>query len=231
MTAEQERVLEGSQAESDEGVCPESDCHGSDRPRTIRVILLIRFYDIFLRSGNDCSDRQEEGSEEESFTFVFDRFLEGSSVLGEAEDHCHCDGSEQHEVENVENGADGDETGERMGLDGDKRAETTSSHRQGVVRPCVVLEPLSESEVWLVGILPARDLGVLVPFRVAIGMLVLLEIDIVHLGWRLRRLVPERVLWLWLPLLRVDAVSISINRTGKVASSIRCVHRRRCCCW
>lgn len=51
-----------------------------------------------------------------------------------------------------------------MRLNGDKRAETTSSHCQGVVRPCVVLESLSESEIWLVGILPAGDLGVLVPF-------------------------------------------------------------------
>ena len=182
MDTEEERVLKRCQTESDKGVSPECHCHGGNRPGTVRMFHIVCLDYVLLCAGDDGCDGQEEGSKEETFTLVGDRGFEGSSVLGESKDHGHRDGSEQHEVEDVEDSADGDESGEGVWLDGDESAEASSSHSQGVVGPSVVLDPLSEREIRLVGVLLARNLGVLVPTRVPIVVLVLLllEINVVH---------------------------------------------------
>ena len=163
MAAEEERVLKASQAESEEGIGPEGNCHRGNCPSSVWMIHFVSFYNVFLSTGDDCSDGQEEWSKEEAFTFVGDGGLKGSSILGETKNHGHCYSSKQHEVEDVENGADGNESGEGMGLDSDKRTETTRGHRQRVVRPCVVSDSFSESKIWLIRVLPAGDLSVLVP--------------------------------------------------------------------
>lgn len=229
MRAEEEGVLETGKKEGDEGVCPERHSHGSDCPRTIGVIHLIGFYDILLCAGDDGSNGQEEWTEEETLTLVRDRCFEGARVLGESENQGHGDGGEEHEVENVENGADGDETRELVWLDSDEGTKTTSSHSQGVVCPGVVLDTLAICEVWLVGVLPAWNLGLVVPSRVAIVMLaVLLEVDVLHGGrcvvvvW-----VCERVVWFSWSLFSIDGIAVGVDGSREV-SLLRRVQWRGC---
>lgn len=164
MMAKEIRVLEACKTECDERVGPESHLHGSDGPSTVRMIHLVRLDDVFLRAGDDGCDGQEEGTEEETFALMSNRLLERAGELGEAEDQCHGNSSEQEDVENVEDGADNLETRKGVWLDGNERSKTASSHGQGVVGPCVVLYPLAKGEVRLVRVLLSRNLGVLVPF-------------------------------------------------------------------
>ena len=163
MVAKEERVLEASQTESEESVGPECNRHCGDCPSSVWMIHFVSFYDVFLSTGNDRSDGKKEWSEEEAFTFVGDRGFEGSSILGKTKNHGHCYSSKQHEVEDVENGTDSDKTREGMGLDSDERTKTTRGHGQGVVCPCVVPDSLSKGKIWLIRVLPARNLSVLVP--------------------------------------------------------------------
>jgi hypothetical protein len=188
------------------------------------MVCLVGLNHVLLCASDDRCDGEEERSEEKTFTFVGDRGLEGSSVLGEPKDHGHRNGSEQDEVEDVEDSADSDETGEGVWLDGDESTETSSSHSQGVVGPSVVLDSFSKGKIRLVGVLPSRNFGVLVPARVPVVMLVLLlfEIDVVHL--RVWYRISERVLLPWLLCFVVDRISIGINWTRKVAT-VRRVQR------
>lgn len=218
VAAEEERVLEGGQAEGDEGVRPECDCHCGNSPRAVGMIDVVGLDDVFLGSGDNGCDGQEEGAEEETFTFVRNGGLEGARVLGEAENHGHGDTGEQEKVEDVEDGTNGLDAGERMRLDGDKRTKTTSSHGKSVVGPCVVRQPLTGSEVRLVWVLLSRNLGVLVPFSVtmSIAVLELLEVNGIHLRRGFRSWIPKGVFCRSVQLFYVNRVAISVHLGGKV---------------
>jgi hypothetical protein len=220
VAAEEERVLERGQAESDKGVSPESCRHGSDGPGPVRMVHTVRFDDIFLCTSDDCCDGQEEGTEEETFTLMGNGRFEGAGVLSEAEDQGHGNTSEQEKVEDVEDGTNGLETREGMRLDGNKRSKTTSSHGKSVVGPGVVLQSLTKGEVRLVGILASGYLGVLVPFPMS-TVLELLEIDCIHVrrGWSW---VLEWVFCLSLWLFYINRVPIGVHR-GRDVGIVGCI--------
>ena len=144
--------------------------------------------------------------------------FEGARVLGEAENHGHGDTGEQEEVEDVEDGTNGLDTGEGMRLDGDKRTKTTSSHGKSVVGPCVVRQPLAGSEVGLVRVFLSRNLGVLIPFSVtmSIAVLKLLKVNSIHLRRGFRSWIPKGVFCRSVQLFYVNRVAISVHLGGKV---------------
>jgi hypothetical protein len=65
--AEQERVLEGGKAEGKEGVEPESNGHARDSPGTVGVVGFVCLDDVFLRSRDDGSDREDALKEPGNF--------------------------------------------------------------------------------------------------------------------------------------------------------------------
>lgn len=87
------------------------------------------------------------------------RLLECTWELGKAENHAGTKTSEEDQVDNVEDGTDGDKTRKAMGLNGDERRDTASSHRQRVPGPCEVLQPLTEGHPRLVGIFLVGIMG------------------------------------------------------------------------
>jgi hypothetical protein len=213
--AEQERVLEGGKAEGKEGVEPESNGHARDSPGTVGVVGFVCLDDVFLRSCDDGSDREEKRTKEQSLAFVRDGCLERTRELCESENHCSCNTNEEDQVEDVEDSANGDEAWESMRLDGDECTQSACGHGQSVPRPGEVTETLGERQVWLVGVLLMWNLGVVIPATVtmSIVMLLFLEVDSAvdrsrwRRPWRVVEWVLPRPVWGF----GVDRVTIDIN--------------------
>lgn len=117
MRCEQERVLKDGETEGHENVDPEGDGHTGDDPSAHRVVCLVGFHHILLSASDDGRNREEEGPQKERLSLVGYGLLECAWKLGKAKGHAGTETGKEDEIDNVEDGPDGDQTRKSMWLD------------------------------------------------------------------------------------------------------------------
>lgn len=108
------------------------------------MLRFVRLDDVFLRSGDDGRDGEEERPEKQAFAFVHNRRLEATGELDEPKDHGRSYSKEKEEIDNEEDCTNGEHTGEGMRLDRNERCDASRGHGESVPSPCEVPKPLSE---------------------------------------------------------------------------------------
>lgn len=194
------------------------------------MVNFIRLNDILLGTSDDGGYREKERPQEESLTLMRDGALESTGKFGKSQDHSSCDTGKEDEIDDIEDSTNGDQAREGVRLDRDQCCDTARGHSQSIPGPSEMPKAFTERHVWLVWILPVRQLRVVVPAAsmAVIIMSLFLKVDrrwrCRHRGRRWRRIVE----WILCCLsLGVNRVAVGIHRSCVVGIASR-VRARRC---